>query len=169
MIESTVAKRYAAALFELALSKQSLQEVGQDLKAINTAISSNEELVSVLNAPKIPTTRKKEIVAQIFASANADVLNTVLLLLDKKRVSEIAGVEAAFQKLAADAQGYADATVYSTRELTEAEKEKAIAAVREEVVSLSVLAASKVLGKEISEADNSELIKQTIAKAGEAK
>ena len=51
----------------------------------------------------------------------------------------------------------------------EAEKEKAIAAVREEVVSLSVLAASKVLGKEISEADNSELIKQTIAKAGEAK
>ena len=51
----------------------------------------------------------------------------------------------------------------------EAEREKAIAAVREEVVSLSVLAASKVLGKEISEADNSELIKQTIAKAGEAK
>jgi len=51
----------------------------------------------------------------------------------------------------------------------EAEREKAIAAVREEVVSLSVLAASKVLGKEISEADNSALIKETIAKAGEAK
>ena len=51
----------------------------------------------------------------------------------------------------------------------EAEKEKAIAAVREEVVSLSVLAASKVLEKEISEADNSALIKETIAKAGEAK
>ena len=124
MIESTVAKRYAAALFELALSKQSLQEVGQDLKAINTAISSNEELVSVLNAPKIPTARKKEIVAEIFVGANADVLNTVLLLLDKKRVSEIAGVEAAFQKLAADAQGYAEATVYSTRALTDAEKEE---------------------------------------------
>ena len=51
----------------------------------------------------------------------------------------------------------------------ETEKEKAIASVREEVVSLSVLAASKVLGKEISEADNSALIKETIAKAGEAK
>ena len=37
-------------------------------------------------------------------------------------MNEIAGVEAAFQKLAADAQGYAEATVYSTRELTEAEK-----------------------------------------------
>ncbi|MDI7740886.1 F0F1 ATP synthase subunit B [Lysinibacillus fusiformis] len=51
----------------------------------------------------------------------------------------------------------------------ETEKEKAIAAVRDEVVSLSVLAASKVLGKEISEEDNSALIKETIAKAGEAK
>lgn len=51
----------------------------------------------------------------------------------------------------------------------ETEKEKAIAQLRDEVVSLSVLAASKVLEKEISEADNSALIKETIAKAGEAK
>ncbi|MBS7344227.1 MAG: F0F1 ATP synthase subunit B [Caryophanon sp.] len=50
-----------------------------------------------------------------------------------------------------------------------AEREKAIEAIREEVVSLSVLAASKVLSKEISEADNSALIKETIAKAGELK
>ena len=122
MIESTVAKRYGAALFELALSKQSLVEVGQDLQEIVKAISSNEELLAVLTAPKIPTSRKKEIVAQIFAGANVDVLNTVLLLLDKKRINEIAGVEAAYKKLAADAQGYAEATVYSTRKLTAAEE-----------------------------------------------
>ena len=124
MIESTVAKRYAAALFELAQSKQSLEEVGADLKAITTAVASNEELIAVLNAPKITTAAKKEMVAKIFAGANADVLNTVFLLLDKKRVTEIAGVEAAFQKLSADAQGYADATVFSTRELTDSEKEE---------------------------------------------
>ena len=47
------------------------------------------------------------------------------------------------------------------------EKEKAIAAVREEFVSLSILAASKVLGKELSEEDNRALIEETIAKAGE--
>jgi len=49
----------------------------------------------------------------------------------------------------------------------ETEKEKAIAAVREKVVSLSVLAASKVLGKQISEEDNRALIEETIAKAGD--
>ncbi|MCZ8537206.1 MULTISPECIES: F0F1 ATP synthase subunit B [Paenisporosarcina] len=49
----------------------------------------------------------------------------------------------------------------------ETEKDRAIAAVREEVVSLSVLAASKVLGKQISEEDNRALIEETIAKAGD--
>lgn len=47
------------------------------------------------------------------------------------------------------------------------EREKAIAAVREEVVALSLLAATKVLDKEISEEDNRQLINETIAKAGE--
>lgn len=47
------------------------------------------------------------------------------------------------------------------------EKDKAIAAVREEVVALSMLAASKVLDKELSEEDNRQLINETIAKAGE--
>ncbi|WP_203248456.1 F0F1 ATP synthase subunit B [Sporosarcina beigongshangi] len=49
------------------------------------------------------------------------------------------------------------------------EKDKAVAAVREEFVSLSILAASKVLGKEISEEDNRALIEETIAKAGEGR
>ena len=47
------------------------------------------------------------------------------------------------------------------------EREKAISAVREEVVALSLLAASRVLEKEISEEDNRQLINETIAKAGD--
>ncbi|HSI68216.1 MAG TPA: F0F1 ATP synthase subunit B [Planococcus sp. (in: firmicutes)] len=47
------------------------------------------------------------------------------------------------------------------------ERDKAISAVREEVVSLSLLAATRVLEKEISEEDNRQLINETIAKAGE--
>ena len=77
--------------------------------------------------------------------------------------------EATREEIVSAARAEADRLKESAVRDIEAEKEKAIAAVREEVVSLSVLAASKVLGKEISEADNSALIKETIAKAGEAK
>lgn len=49
------------------------------------------------------------------------------------------------------------------------ERDQALSAVREEVVALSLLAASRVLGKEISEEDNRQLINETIAKAGETR
>ena len=77
--------------------------------------------------------------------------------------------EATRNEIVEAAKAEADRLKESATRDIEAEKEKAIAAVREEVVSLSVLAASKVLGKEISAEDNSALIKETIAKAGEAK
>lgn len=47
------------------------------------------------------------------------------------------------------------------------ERDKALAAVRDEVVALSMLAASRVLGKELTEEENRKLIDETIAKAGE--
>lgn len=47
------------------------------------------------------------------------------------------------------------------------QKEKAIAAIREQVASLSVLIASKVIEKELSAADQSELINEYIKEAGE--
>lgn len=49
------------------------------------------------------------------------------------------------------------------------ERDQALSAVRDEVVALSMLAASRVLGKEISEEDNRQLINETIAKAGETR
>ncbi|WP_163099526.1 F0F1 ATP synthase subunit B [Peribacillus alkalitolerans] len=47
------------------------------------------------------------------------------------------------------------------------EKEKAVAALREQVASLSVLIASKVIEKELSEADQEKLIDEYIKEAGE--
>jgi F-type H+-transporting ATPase subunit b len=49
------------------------------------------------------------------------------------------------------------------------EKEKAITALREQVASLSVLIASKVIEKELSEADQEQLINDYIQEAGEGK
>ncbi|GER66381.1 ATP synthase subunit b [Weizmannia acidilactici] len=49
----------------------------------------------------------------------------------------------------------------------EQEKAKAVAALREQVASLSVMIASKVIEKEISEKDHEKLIMESIKEAGE--
>lgn len=126
--------------------------------------------------------QREELVASEIDAAEKARKETHALLEEQKALLKEARTEA--QTIVEGAKKQADATreeiVSAARNEAarlkesavrdiEAEREKAIAAVREEVVSLSVLAASKVLGKEISEADNSALIKETIAKAGEAK
>ncbi|WP_174734259.1 F0F1 ATP synthase subunit B [Mesobacillus harenae] len=51
----------------------------------------------------------------------------------------------------------------------EQQKEQAVAAIREQVASLSVLVASKVIEKELSAADQEKLINEYIQEAGEGR
>lgn len=51
----------------------------------------------------------------------------------------------------------------------EQQKEQAVAAIREQVASLSVLIASKVIEKELSAADQEKLINEYIQEAGESR
>jgi F-type H+-transporting ATPase subunit b len=55
----------------------------------------------------------------------------------------------------------------SARLEIEQQKEKAVAAIREQVASLSVLIASKVIEKELTAADQDKLINEYIQEAGE--
>lgn len=118
---SQVAKRYAEALFQLAQEKQILAEVGADLKELVTVLKDNKELLTLLSAPKLSADRKKAIIAEIFSNAQPAVLNTLQLLIDKKRLSDVQVVAEEFQTLASSALGVTDATVYSTRPLTQEE------------------------------------------------
>ena len=124
MSSSTIANRYAQSLFQLALEKQVVAEVNTDLEELVKVIETTPELISLLTTPKFSIDRKKQIVAEIFANANPLAVNTFGLLLDKKRVNEIGNLAQSFKQLAAEAQGSSEATVFSTRALTEQEKEE---------------------------------------------
>lgn len=122
MSQSTVARRYSQALFQLAQEKKLIHEVNEDLQGLVKVIEGNPELITLLTSPKFSLERKKKMVAEIFASVQPIVLNTLQFLIDKKRMNEIVGIAEDYKVLAAESQGAAEATVYSTRELTEEEK-----------------------------------------------
>ncbi|MET4560593.1 F-type H+-transporting ATPase subunit delta [Lysinibacillus parviboronicapiens] len=124
MSNSTVAKRYAQALFELAQQKNILAEVGTDLSELTKVIKESPDFLTLLSAPKFSIERKKQMVAEIFAAATPEFVHTIQLLVEKKRVNEVKLIADAYAELASQAQGSADATVFSTRELSGEESAK---------------------------------------------
>ncbi|TQR18107.1 F0F1 ATP synthase subunit B [Psychrobacillus soli] len=127
----------------------------------------------------IMTQREELIASEIQAAENSRGESQRLLeeqrdLLKEARTEALAIVEnakkqgeASREDIITTARSEAARLKESAIREIDTEKERAIAAVRQEVVSLSVLAASKVLEKEVSEEDNRALIEATIAKAGE--
>lgn len=125
---SQVAKRYAEALFELAKGQNALAEISTDLKELTTAFEASPELIAILQAPKVTSDMKKAMVSNILTGAHPAVVNTLHLLIDKKRIDEVSLVAKEFQALATTAQGVAEAIVFSTRTLTEEERAEISAA-----------------------------------------
>lgn len=122
MTKSVVAERYANAMFELAQQKNEAELVQQQLKEVKKAFYADKGLRNLLESPALSNEKKKEIVGNVLQGANATVIDSIGVLLDNNRMNEFANVVDAFNALAYDAQGVAEATVYSTRELTEEER-----------------------------------------------
>lgn len=122
MSNSAAAKRYAIALFELAQQKNELQSVENDLRELKLVWNGNKDVKTLFTSPKLPLDKKKELIREIFSNANPIVVNTLLVLIDKKRLGEVSDIITEFMALSNEAQGVAEAKVYTTRELTEQER-----------------------------------------------
>ncbi|WP_066072960.1 F0F1 ATP synthase subunit delta [Neobacillus soli] len=123
MSNSMVAKRYALALLQIAREKQLLSVIEEDLRVVREVAESNPELQAVLKSAKLSLDKKKEIVTQAFAAVNVNVLNTLLILIDRHREDEITAVANEFIDLANEEMGIAEAVVHSTRALSAAERD----------------------------------------------
>jgi F-type H+-transporting ATPase subunit delta len=121
MSNGIVAKRYAVALFQLAKEQNTIDQFEKELLIVKEVFTTNKDLIDVLNHPKVTNETKKSIVKEAFASLTQQVVNTLLLLVDRHRVDIVTDVVDYFVKNANEARGTEDAIVYSVRPLTEAE------------------------------------------------
>lgn len=123
MSSSIVAKRYALALLQIAREQQLLGVIVEELRVVKEVIRYTPELKAVLKSSKLSLDKKKEVLKQAFASLNGYVLNTLLILVDRHREDQIVSVADEFLALANEETGVAEAEVYSTRALTEVERQ----------------------------------------------
>jgi len=125
MIQTTVAARYAEALFAIAKQNNTLEQLENELRIIDQVLEDNLEFKKLLNHPHIDKQAKKGLLLGVFKGHISEVTeNFVQLLIDKKRQNVFTYIVKEFTLLANEARGIVDAVVVSAKVLSDKQLEQ---------------------------------------------
>lgn len=120
---STVARPYAKAAFEYALSQGKLAEWSKMLAAAAQAVS-DPAVQNVLSNPAVAKETKTEIVIDLCKNLNANGKNFVQTLGDVSRLSLFPQIAEQFETLKAEQEKMVEVEITSAYELTKAQQTK---------------------------------------------
>ncbi|KHF38341.1 F0F1 ATP synthase subunit delta [Halalkalibacter okhensis] len=123
MSNQAVANRYASALFQLAKEKHDLKKIQEELQVVKSVVESTPQLVQFLTHPKVTVAKKQAFIQESFKGLSNVSLNTILMLIDRKRTDILVPMIDKYKELAYAAQDMAEAIVYSTKPLSEKEQD----------------------------------------------
>ncbi|MGP4038887.1 F0F1 ATP synthase subunit delta [Gracilibacillus sp. D59] len=124
MSKTNVAKRYAEALFQIGVEKETIDFLETELATVKEVFQTNEAFLQFLQHPKVEVEKKQQLLNEAFAGFSKDVLHTLSLLVDRHNESIVPEVVNHFITFANEAKGVKEATVYSVRALSDAEKQE---------------------------------------------
>ncbi len=114
MKDSRVARRYAAALFGVAVRDNILDAVAQDLTLISRFVAEVPYLRAILMQPLVSDQRKNKVATDAFGDrVTATSLNFLKLLIRKRREDLIDECVRQFRVLLAERNNTAEAVAYS--------------------------------------------------------
>lgn len=116
----TVAKRYARALFELAVESKSLDDVLQGLNNIKWALDHTPDLPKVLKNPLITPDEKQILIKSV--SSNKLILRFVRLLAKRKRMDLFSPIHDELVHLADQRKGIRRVLIRTAIGLTDSQK-----------------------------------------------
>lgn len=133
-----VAKRYAVALFELVKENGALSQAEKEVELIYK-LFSDEKLLEFFSYPNVTTEQKKALLSEHLKNkVSKHVLNTVLLMIDRKRGDCVFEMAKQFIALAMQEQKEAEAVVYSVTPLSEEQQETISKLIAEKVGKLNL-------------------------------
>jgi len=125
-----LARRYARAIFQMAIAADQAPTVGRDLDGAARVYAGNPVLGRFLNNPKIRISDKKDLLTGVLDRCGAGELCQRFLasLLDRGRLSQLPEVAAGYRNLLEEAENRATAEVSSARPLSPGETDALAAA-----------------------------------------
>jgi F-type H+-transporting ATPase subunit delta len=125
VIDQTVVSRYARALFALAEEQNATAEADKGLETVQKLTEQHPSVLRLISNPTISVIEKKDFIEKFFAgSAPKIVVHFLNVLLEKKRISELAPVQLEFRRLFEAKKGIKEVTALSAVEISPANLEK---------------------------------------------
>lgn len=85
-----VSKTYGQALFELALEENALEQILEEEAFVKEVFAENEDLVTLLNHPKISKDEKIQVMENIFKGKISDTMvGFLVIIVTKERYDEL--------------------------------------------------------------------------------
>ena len=119
---SLIANRYAKALLDLAISDNAVDEYQNEFAAISEIYEAESDLKTFLLSPQKDLITKKNVLIHVFeGSIRNNILNLLLLLLDKCRIETLPDICTVYVKLADEHRKILNITVTTALPLNQAQ------------------------------------------------
>ena len=113
-----ISRRYAEALFRLAVEKDCVDKYDSQVRLVREALSCDSEVIRVINNPQISSDVKLKILISAFKdSADDDILGLLSVVFRKNRESELTDILDTFLSKVRDYKGFITAEVESAAAL----------------------------------------------------
>ena len=120
-----ISKAYGEALFELAIEKNELDSIAEQVNVLANAFAENNELIKLLSHPKISKEEKINVIESIFKGRMSDdIVGFLVIIVEKDRGSEIEDILKLFQAKVREYKKIGVALVTSAIELSTEQKQK---------------------------------------------
>jgi F-type H+-transporting ATPase subunit delta len=122
--QGQLATRYAAALFELAESRNQLDAVAADLNALAQMIAASSDLSRLIYSPVLSRADQGKAIAAVLKAAGFGELTEkfIGLVAQNRRLFAVPAMIKAYRKMLADKRGEMTAEVTAARALTAAQQ-----------------------------------------------
>lgn len=115
-----ISKRYAQALFQLALEQNCVDKYSDEIKLVYNILTCDSEILRVLNHPQISSDKKLDILTTAFKDCvDSDILGFLSIIFKKNRENELKDILNTFIEKVLEYKGIVTAVVESAVPLKE--------------------------------------------------
>ena len=114
MMQTSVALKYARALFDTGVEQGTIKQLGLDVGALSSLLDEDPAFLNFLVSPEMLTEKKHEFIGKVFEPRLSPVVtNFMRLLVDKTRINFLPEICEEFARLVEEHHGVLRAEVFT--------------------------------------------------------